>query len=248
MDTIAKNVQENLRIQPEASASSTSGSHAENVSTEQEIKHADADTETSSSSPLMFTRTPLQLPQDRCQNVSIHGLVWGTSVFKSSMAHGKPSSPQPEHSSFDKIIIADCLWLSAQHANIVKTINTYLRQPPTTGTAVSAPENVPCALVVAGFHTGRAIVARFFKIATGSGTGQRKISSINRLGDDEDGEKEKDEEEDVDDDAKEVQGTLHAAEIFEVDVDCNVREWLPERPGESREQAKKWCVCAALVR
>lgn len=160
--------------------------------------------------------------------IAIHGLTWGDDHFTSSTSYGKLAESQPRKHSFDKIIIADCLWMPSQHVNLVKAINSYL------GTEDRGSEKVPCALVIAGFHTGRSIVGRFFEIATGSRTGKR--------------DEETQPDNDEDDEVKAVKGTLTAAEIFEVDVDCNVRAWVPERPGESKDQAKRWVVCAALIR
>lgn len=137
-----------------------------------------------------------------------------------------------------------------QHANIVKTVNTYLQQGLASTFEESGSETVPCALVVACFHTGRRVVAQFFQIATGSKTGilTRGNNASNQFSAHPEEDEEDTEDEDEDADVEAVRGTLRAAEIFEVDVDCNVRGWLPERPGESREQAKRWCVCAVLVK
>ncbi len=115
--------------------------------------------------------------------------------------------------------------MAAQHGNLVKTILHYLT--PTS----EHSGGCACALVVAGFHTGREIVRHFFEVATGDW----QVT------------KEQDEEED-DSEIAEVRGRLKAAEIFEVDVDGTRRPWLPVRPGENKDQAKRWCVCAVLVR
>lgn len=160
--------------------------------------------------------------------ICIHGLTWGDDFFTSSTSYGKLAKPQPAKHSFDKIMIADCLWMPSQHTTLVKTIDSYLRLEQNQSGTVS------CALVIAGFHTGRSIVGRFFEIATGSRTGSLT------------GHEVIDEEED--EEVRAVKGLLTTAEIFEVDVDCNVRGWLPDRAGESKEQAKRWVVCAALVR
>lgn len=117
----------------------------------------------------------------------------------------------------------------------MKTIDQNLRM---NEAGAKAYERQPCALVVAGFHTGRSIVARFFEIATGSRSSVAGAESA-------EAEQENDEE---DEDVKQVKGLLRAAEIFEVDVDCNVRPWQAERPRENRDAAKRWVVCAALVR
>jgi nicotinamide N-methyltransferase len=46
--------------------------------------------------------------------------------------------------------------MAAQHANLVGSIVHWLGQKPDS-----------CALVVAGFHTGRSVVQDFFDVATG---------------------------------------------------------------------------------
>ncbi|KAK5076974.1 hypothetical protein LTR64_005547 [Lithohypha guttulata] len=210
-DTIARNVKENLHIKLVSSQTTD-----------------DTTNETS---------TPPQPPRTNT-TISIHGLTWGDELFTSSTQYGKPADPQPPKHSFDKIIIADCLWMPSQHANLVKTINSYLREKDED----EDHEGQACALVIAGFHTGRSIVARFFEIATGSrlGSGETAGEQEIRCNDEE--------EEKEDEDVRQVKGILIAAEIFEIDVDCNVRPWLAERPGESKDHAKRWCVCAALVR
>ncbi|EXJ62742.1 hypothetical protein A1O7_03180 [Cladophialophora yegresii CBS 114405] len=83
--------------------------------------------------------------------ITISGYTWGTTTFYSPSSYGKPSPQQPR--AFDRIIVADCLWMPSQHGNLVKTIVDYLDE--------SRPGS--CALVVAGFHTGREIVRQFFE-------------------------------------------------------------------------------------
>jgi nicotinamide N-methyltransferase len=59
------------------------------------------------------------------------------------------SFPAAYHQHFTRLLIADCLWLPSQHSSLHRSI-AYLLSP--TG----------YALVVAGFHTGRAKMAGFF--------------------------------------------------------------------------------------
>lgn len=54
---------------------------------------------------------------------------------------------------FTRIIAADCLWMRSQHENLVKTFLWFLPSDPDEGRV----------WIVAGFHTGRAIVAGFFE-------------------------------------------------------------------------------------
>lgn len=164
------------------------------------------------------------------------GLTWGDPFFTSPSQYGKLLSPQPRQRSFDRIIIADCLWLPSQHRNLVKTIDLWLRDCSTStdDSNSSATSSLSCALVIAGFHTGRSTVASFFEIATGTD--------------------HKDETQDTHRGIPERQGNaddtanLSIAQIFEVDVNLSVRDWVTEREGETKEQLKRWCVCAVLVR
>ena len=61
-------------------------------------------------------------------------------------------------STFSRVITADCFWMSDQHIPLVKTIAQVL-------------ENSPRArvFVVAGLHTGRSVLAAFFRIAASEG-------------------------------------------------------------------------------
>jgi hypothetical protein len=149
---------------------------------------------------------------------TVAGYTWGTSTFFSTAAYGTPLPVQPSRKSFDRIILADCLWMVSQHVNLVKTILQYL-----------SPGSDACALVIAGFHTGRDVVSNFFEIATGEGWNA-------------------DEREDELDEIEEVKGQLKTAECFEISIDGRRREWQSKREGEGRDERKQWCVCAALVR
>ncbi|KAL4906615.1 hypothetical protein BDW74DRAFT_135703 [Aspergillus multicolor] len=57
---------------------------------------------------------------------------------------------------YTRIIAADCYWMRSQHENLVRTMKWFL-----------APEGK--VWVVAGFHTGREIVAEFFETAVSLG-------------------------------------------------------------------------------
>lgn len=58
---------------------------------------------------------------------------------------------------FSRIIAADCLWMTEQHTNLARTLQWFLDS--STGRA----------WVVAGLHTGRAVVAHFFETAIALG-------------------------------------------------------------------------------
>ncbi|KAF7716647.1 Uncharacterized protein PECH_008216 [Penicillium ucsense] len=75
---------------------------------------------------------------------------------------------------FTRIIAADCYWMRAQHENLVRTMEWFL-----------APGGkVWC---VAGFHTGRAIVASFFETASRNGFEIERIFEKDLVSRNEDG-------------------------------------------------------------
>ncbi|KAJ5095735.1 hypothetical protein NUU61_005091 [Penicillium alfredii] len=79
--------------------------------------------------------------------VSIQPHEWG--VLDDSFSQSK-------RGTFTRIIAADCFWMREQHANLAQTLQWFL-----------APGGK--VLVVAGFHTGRAIVAGFFETVVENG-------------------------------------------------------------------------------
>lgn len=109
---------------------------------------------------------------------------------------------------FTRVIAADCLWMPLQHGNLIRSINHFLSKDSTNG----------CAIVVAGFHTGRNVVADFFRQFSPS--------------------------EEMDSAAEE----LEIAEIYEIDMHGVKRPWQETRANEDREASKRWCVVAVVVR
>ena len=165
-------------------------------------------------------------PLAQVPEVEVYGYAWGTKTFYLPSHFGKPSPSQPGGGSFDHVIIADCLWMPSQHTNLVRTVLHYLAAGG-------------CALVIAGFHTGRSVVRHFFDVATGE---YKDLALADR------NPQPDQQAEDVEDsDLAEVQGKLKAAEIFEINVDGERRPWKPVRAAENKEQAKRWCVVAVLV-
>lgn len=126
--------------------------------------------------------------------------------------------------TYERIVLADCLWMPSQHANLVRTV----------GRALGEGDDC-CAIVVAGFHTGRGVVRDFFDVATGGRAGG-DVAEGDRV----DGGKVSD--------VGEQLLKLKVEEIFEFDVNGRRREWERAKPGEGKEEAKKWCVVAILVR
>lgn len=154
--------------------------------------------------------------------VDVRGYVWGSGTTHSANTHGEVIGKLEK---FDKIIVADCLWMPSQHENLVKTIGQALNQKSNS-----------CAIIVAGFHTGRATVQNFFDIATGE-----------TYDDDLDGDRKADTETESELAVRKDLPKFKIQELFEVDVDGQRREWQRMRPGEGREETKRWCVVAILL-
>lgn len=137
-------------------------------------------------------------------------------------AYGKVIGQLGRH---DVVVLADCLWIPSQHANLVRTIARALDD--WLGC---------CAIVVAGFHTGRGIVRDFFDLATGGPDGEGVIRETEASSTSE---------------AEIGSGwrlpRLEIEEIYEVDINGQRRPWQKARPGEGREESKMWCVVAILV-
>ena len=169
--------------------------------------------------------------------IEVAGYTWGTDTFYSTVGYGKSMSLHQQ--TFDRIIVADCLWMPSQHVNLIKTITAFLDPPqPSRESSRSSPS---AALVVAGFHTGRRIVSNFFSLATESPTSTLSQPDAQ--------DTTKTDEDELSEDEMQHVGKLKIEDIFEIDVDGNKREWMWwERPGEGKFEAKRWCVVAVLVR
>ncbi|OJJ03548.1 hypothetical protein ASPVEDRAFT_134055 [Aspergillus versicolor CBS 583.65] len=87
--------------------------------------------------------------------IDIRPHEWGTTLTSDPWAVSNKGL-------YTRIIAADCYWMSSQHKNLVRTMKWFL-----------APTGKVC--VVAGFHTGRAIVAEFFQTAVKMGLEVEKI-------------------------------------------------------------------------
>ncbi|KAL5050472.1 hypothetical protein BDW71DRAFT_194802 [Aspergillus fruticulosus] len=81
--------------------------------------------------------------------VDIRPHEWGTALAADPWALSNKGL-------YTRIIAADCYWMRSQHENLVRTMKWFL-----------APMGK--VWVVAGFHTGREIVARFFETAVSLG-------------------------------------------------------------------------------
>jgi hypothetical protein len=163
------------------------------------------------------------LNAERRKKVEVRGYVWGTETMYAADAYGKAAG---KLGTYERIVLADCLWMPSQHANLVRTV----------GRALGEGDDC-CAIVVAGFHTGRGIVGDFFDVATGGRASgdmgeEDSVKGGNVSGVGEENQLPK----------------VKVEEIFEIDVNGRRREWERTRLGEGKEEAKKWCVVAILVR
>lgn len=96
------------------------------------------------------------IPTEKQPIVSVQPHEWGVLDDGFSQAH---------RGAFSRIIAADCLWMPEQHENLVRTALWFLPEDPSKGRV----------WVVAGFHTGRAIVAAFFETAARLGLAVESI-------------------------------------------------------------------------
>jgi nicotinamide N-methyltransferase len=75
--------------------------------------------------------------------------------------------PASHRQYFSRILLADCLWMPSQHANLHRSISHFL-----------SPSGY--AIVVAGFHTGRAKMAPFFDAEALASVGLEVESIVER--------------------------------------------------------------------
>ena len=90
--------------------------------------------------------------------IEIRGYVWGEEVVYDAEVYGKVVGRLER--SYERVIVADCLWMPSQHAALARTIGRALVR-----------DGEGAAIVVAGFHTGRSVVGEFFDVATTTGSG-----------------------------------------------------------------------------
>ncbi|KAI9702214.1 MAG: hypothetical protein M1820_006296 [Bogoriella megaspora] len=101
------------------------------------------------------------VPMDHANRVAVAGHVWGdffTSPYSQlRLADASRLSMNNAH-RYSRIIAADCYWIPSQHANLARSMMHFL--------TFDANARV---LVIAGFHTGRQIVANWFETARKEG-------------------------------------------------------------------------------
>ena len=185
--------------------------------------------------------------------------VWGQLTAESA---------QQLRSSFDKVIVADCLWMSSQHESLISSILHFLKpissaqedrrqaesspsagksNPEVSNQSYPVGPSKPCALVVAGFHTGRTILAWFFSKATDRGLVIEEIWEVD-LGNLNRSDELSNSDTAADESSGETRGASGLGNIQNDGVRGRRRPWLPNREGESKEDAKRWCVVAVLTK
>lgn len=102
--------------------------------------------------------------------ISVHPHEWGV-FFKNdgpqSIGGTGMLEFEAEHKgTFTRIICADCLWMKDQHGALVRSLLWFLK--PSSHSERNG-EDGGIAWVVAGFHSGREIVASFFDTAVSMG-------------------------------------------------------------------------------
>ncbi|EEP82033.1 conserved hypothetical protein [Uncinocarpus reesii 1704] len=103
--------------------------------------------------------------------ISVHPHEWGIffQTCRDQTEAKKPIGFAAEHQgTFTRIICADCLWMRDQHANLVESLLWFLKPWGNEDSAGRAGDG-GLAWIVAGFHTGREIVASFFETAESMG-------------------------------------------------------------------------------
>ncbi|KAL4944801.1 hypothetical protein BDV06DRAFT_210016 [Aspergillus oleicola] len=142
--------------------------------------------------------TKFNIPSTTPCTIDIRPHEWGTTLEPDSWAVASKGT-------YSRIIAADCYWMASQHENLARTMKWFL-----------APEGrVWC---VAGFHTGREIVAGFFE------TVERVGLVIERIF-----------ERDLN---TSFEGAYGEREVR--------RKWMSEREDEGPENLRRWCVVAVL--
>ncbi|PGH11575.1 hypothetical protein AJ80_07045, partial [Polytolypa hystricis UAMH7299] len=194
------------------------------------------------SSPALYgaiqTNISTNIPAAMCDRVSVHAHEWGVFGTERGVSGaggrrgrgGDDNFAAQNRGCFTRIIVADCLWMRDQHENLVESILWFLAPSSSLQPSLGVEEEEEetgdkdrdkdvgggVAWVVAGFHTGREIVASFFATAVAKGLVIERIW-----------------EQDVNADEGAGAGSTR-------------REWVAMRPGEGPENRARWCVVAFL--
>lgn len=95
------------------------------------------------------------VPARILNRVTVRGHKWGATTDNLCRSHAY---------RFTRIVSADCLWMSEQHHELVQSMLRFF-----------SFDSDARVYIVAGFHTGRAVVASFFKVAEEAGLETKEI-------------------------------------------------------------------------
>ncbi|GME25236.1 putative nicotinamide N-methyltransferase [Neofusicoccum parvum] len=102
------------------------------------------------------------VPETLRSKVSVQGHLWGDLTSPFSVANA---------GRFTRILAADCLWMPHEHHSLAKSMLHFLSPAPEAR-----------VFVIAGFHTGRANMAPFFKIVEEEGLEVENIYEMDAEG------------------------------------------------------------------
>ncbi|MCJ1284169.1 hypothetical protein MMC26_003500 [Xylographa opegraphella] len=95
------------------------------------------------------TNVDRNVPQASTSSVAVEGHEWGVLTDPFATSH---------KNAYTRVMAADCLWMPWQHLSLAASICHFLSDTKDAR-----------AWVIAGFHTGRAMLAPFFDIVVGLG-------------------------------------------------------------------------------
>lgn len=187
--------------------------------------------------------------------------------FSTSRKH-QTGAPEPaqltadHRHAYDRVLAADCLWMSEQHANLAASISYLLRRPEQSSTGKdqqtddndnvaenqSGPEQPDTggrALVVAGFHTGRQGMRGFLfspppRDPSSTSTATQQVAAGSTSG----GLQQQQQQ--LGPSAHLLANELEVETIYERDCDGNTRTWVWDRGFEDPSERKRWLVVAVL--
>ncbi|BFZ63825.1 hypothetical protein YB2330_004957 [Saitoella coloradoensis] len=109
-----------------------------------------------------------QISPERKDKVRVEPHAWGVEPYPLIPESAREAGD--EEGRYDWVVACDTLWVTDQHANLISTITSTLSYTPSAR-----------LLLVAGFHTGRANVVRFFKLLAEAGFVERGEGKRERM-------------------------------------------------------------------
>lgn len=196
-----------------------------------------------------------------------NGEIHTDSISTSRKPQTKSAEPAQltadHHHAYDRVLAADCLWMSEQHANLAASISYLLRRPKQSSTRKdhqtgnddvvenqSGPEQPDTggrALVVAGFHTGRQGMRGFlFSPPLGDPSSTTTATTQQVATGAPPGGLQQQQEQQLGLSAHLLTNSLEVESIYERDCDGNTRPWAWDCGFEDPSERKRWLVVAVL--